>query len=107
MYLRAGSPSRRPHCTIILPSLHNLKYNILFVGRLVFKRYEKMKREAVAAAVKIQKNIRRYEARKAYKELHRSVLILQSALRAIAAHKELRFGIRTKASVIIQVLADN
>ncbi|XP_073223667.1 myosin-9-like isoform X2 [Cicer arietinum] len=71
-------------------------------GRLVFKRYEKMKREAVAAAVKIQKNIRRYEARKAYKELHRSVLILQSALRAIAAHKELRFGIRTKASVIIQ-----
>ncbi|KAI5398296.1 hypothetical protein KIW84_063906 [Lathyrus oleraceus] len=69
-------------------------------GRLAFKLFEKMRREA--AAVKIQKNIRSYEARKAYKELHMSVVTMQTALRAIAARKEFRFGIQTKASIIIQ-----
>lgn len=64
-----------------------------------------MRREA--AAVKIQKNIRSYEARKAYKETHMSVLTMQTALRAIAARKEFRFGIQTKASIIIQVLVKN
>ncbi|AES61248.2 putative myosin ATPase [Medicago truncatula] len=69
-------------------------------GRLAFKLYEKMRREA--AAVKIQKNIRSYETRKAYKKLHMSVLTLQTALRAIAACKEFRFRKQTKASIIIQ-----
>lgn len=58
----------------------------------------------VAAAIKIQKNTRRYEARKAYKKLHASVLTLQTALRAIAARKEFRFRKQTKAAVIIQVI---
>ncbi|WJX19316.1 hypothetical protein P8452_09027 [Trifolium repens] len=69
-------------------------------GRLAFKRYVKIIKEA--SAVKIQKNIRRYEARKAYKELHMSVVTLQTALRAIAARKEYKFEKQTKASVIIQ-----
>jgi myosin-5 len=60
-----------------------------------------------ASAVKIQKNIRRYEARKAYKELHMSVVTLQTALRAIAARKDYKFEKQTKASVIIQVLVKN
>ncbi|WJX12981.1 hypothetical protein P8452_03426 [Trifolium repens] len=69
-------------------------------GRLAFKRYVKIIKEA--SAVKIQKNIRRYEARKAYKELHMSVVTLQTALRAIAARKDYKFEKQTKASVIIQ-----
>lgn len=78
---------------------------MLFVGRLAFKLYEKMRREA--AAVKIQKNIRSYETRKAYKKIHMSVLTFQTALRAIAARKEFRFRKQTKASIIIQVLVVN
>ncbi|GAU21892.1 hypothetical protein TSUD_33890, partial [Trifolium subterraneum] len=69
-------------------------------GRLAFKQYVKLIKEA--SAVKIQKNIRGYEARKAYKELHMSVLTLQTALRAIAARKAFRFEKQTKASIIIQ-----
>lgn len=77
-------------------------YNILFVGRLACKLYENMRKEA--AAVKIQKNTRRYQARRAYKKLHMSALTVQTALRATAARKEFRFRKQTKASIIIQVL---
>lgn len=56
-----------------------------------------------ASAKKIQKNVRRYEARKAYKRVQASGLTLQTALRAIAARKEFRFRKQTKAAVIIQV----
>jgi len=76
-------------------------YYILSIGRLACKLYEHLRREA--AAVKIQKNIRRYEARKAYKELQVSVLTLQRAIRATAARKQFRFRKQTKASIIIQV----
>lgn len=72
------------------------------VGRLACKLYEHLRREA--AARKIQKNVRRYEARKAYKELHVSALTLQTAIRAVAARKKFRFKKQTKASIIIQVL---
>lgn len=61
-----------------------------------------MKREA--AAVKIQKHVRRYEARKGYKKLHISALLLQTGLRAMAARKEFRFRKQTKAATIIQVI---
>ena len=74
------------------------------VGRLACKLYENMRREA--SAVKIQKNVRRYEARKAYTKLHASVLTLQTALRAVAALKEFKFRKQTKASIIIQVRVD-
>ncbi|KAL2345815.1 hypothetical protein Fmac_007100 [Flemingia macrophylla] len=72
----------------------------LWRGRLAFKLYQKMRREA--AAVKIQKNIRKYDARKTYIKLQASVLTLQTALRAITALKEFRFRKKTKASIIIQ-----
>jgi hypothetical protein len=64
-----------------------------------------MRREA--AAVKIQKHVRRHESRKGYIKLHASVLTLQTALRAIAARKEFRFKKQTKASTIIQVIVDS
>jgi hypothetical protein len=72
-----------------------------FVGRLACKVYERIKREA--AARKIQKHIRRYAARTAYKKLHISALLLQTGLRAMVARKEFRFRKRTKAATIIQV----
>ncbi|XLT06428.1 hypothetical protein HN51_045177, partial [Arachis hypogaea] len=56
-----------------------------------------------AAAIKIQKHARRYEARKSYRKLHASVLTLQTALRAVASHKEFKYRKQTKASIIIQM----
>lgn len=61
-----------------------------------------MRREA--AAVKIQKNIRKHEARKTYNKLRVSVLVLQTGIRAMAAHREFRFRRQTKAAIIIQVI---
>ncbi|XP_068495741.1 myosin-11-like isoform X3 [Phaseolus vulgaris] len=72
----------------------------LWRGRLAFKFYKNLRREA--AAVKIQKNIRRYESRKTYTKLKASVLTVQTALRAIASLKEFRFRKQAKASIIIQ-----
>ncbi|KAK7332844.1 hypothetical protein VNO80_29600 [Phaseolus coccineus] len=72
----------------------------LWRGRLAFKFYKNLRREA--AAVKIQKNIRRYESRKSYTKLKASVLTVQTALRAIASLKEFRFRKQAKASIIIQ-----
>ncbi|XP_077248114.1 myosin-11-like [Tasmannia lanceolata] len=69
-------------------------------GRLAFKLYESLRREA--AALKIQKNLRRYESRKAYERLRLSVLVLQTGFRAMTAHNEFRFRKRTKAATIIQ-----
>ncbi|XP_065866734.1 myosin-9-like isoform X2 [Euphorbia lathyris] len=77
----------------------------LWRGRLACKKFEGMKREA--GAIKIQKHVRRYEARKAYKNLHVSALLLQTGLRAIAAHKEYRFKLQTKAATIIQASVDS
>ncbi|XP_047164405.1 myosin-11-like [Vigna umbellata] len=72
----------------------------LWRGRLAFKFYNKLRRDA--AAVKIQKNIRRYGAMKSYTKLKASVLTVQTALRAIASLKEFRFRKQAKASIIIQ-----
>ncbi|XP_062143843.1 myosin-11 [Alnus glutinosa] len=69
-------------------------------GRLAYKRFELLKREA--AALKIQKNVRRHQARKTYRKLHLSVLVLQTGLRSMAAHKEFRFRKQTKAAILIQ-----
>ncbi|XP_059435780.1 myosin-9 isoform X1 [Corylus avellana] len=69
-------------------------------GRLAYKQFELLKREA--AAVKIQKNLRRYQARKTYRKLHLSVLVLQTGLRSMAARTEFRFRKQTKAATLIQ-----
>ena len=60
-----------------------------------------MRREA--AAVKIQKNLRQYFARKLYTTLRSSAIILQTGLRAMTARDDFRFKRQTKASICIQV----
>ena len=54
--------------------------------------------------MKIQKNLRRYQARKIYRKLHLSVLVLQTGLRSMAARSEFRFRKQTKAATFIQVI---
>lgn len=74
---------------------------VLLVGRLACKLFAHLKRQA--AVVKIQKNIRRYQARKRYRKLHLSMLVLQTGLRAMAARRECRLRKRTKAAIYVQV----
>lgn len=97
IYLRSVGTSLLNHSPFSV--IFNI--NDISIGRLACKLFDHLRKEA--AAVKIQKNIRRYESRKAYKELNVSVLILQTAIRAAAARKKFRFKKQTKASVIIQV----
>lgn len=54
--------------------------------------------------MKIQKNVRRYQARKTYRRLHLSVLVFQTGLRSMAARKEFRFRRQTKAAILVQVI---
>lgn len=61
-----------------------------------------MRREA--AAMKIQRNMHRWIARKAYTRLWSSVLVLQTGFRAMEARNEFRFRRKTKASIFIQVI---
>jgi len=56
-----------------------------------------------AAAVKIQKNMRRHKARESYLQLQSAAITLQTGLRAMSACKEFRFRKETKAAVHIQV----
>lgn len=76
----------------------------MFVGRLACKLYERMRREA--AAIKVQKHLRAYQAKKAYTRLKMSVLVLQTGFRAMAARNEFRFRKQTKAATAIQVIID-
>lgn len=55
------------------------------------------------AAIKVQKNWRRYKSKKAYSQLKLSVLVLQTGFRFLAAQNEFRFKKRTKAATVIQV----
>ena len=66
------------------------------------KVYDNIRKQA--AASKIQKNTRRYQAREAYKKLHISVLVLQTGLRTMAARKEFRFRKLNKAATMVQVI---
>lgn len=56
-----------------------------------------------AAALKIQTYFRMNFERKAYKDLYSSSLVIQAALRGMAARKELYFRRQTVAATIIQV----
>lgn len=71
------------------------------VGRLARKLYLSMRRSA--AAVKIQKNLRRHISIKSYKKLQSSAITLQSGLRKMSACNDFRFKKQTKAAIIIQV----
>lgn len=68
---------------------------------LARKVYEMMRREA--AALKAQKNLRKYFARKSYLQLQKSAVTLQAGLRAMSGRKEFRFRKETKAAILIQV----
>ncbi|RLN04175.1 myosin-11-like [Panicum miliaceum] len=69
-------------------------------GRLACKLYDNLRREA--AAIKVQKNQRRHQARRSYKLQYASVLVVQTALRVMAARNEFRFKKQSKAAVTIQ-----
>jgi hypothetical protein len=78
------------------------RYHVLHVlGRLACKLYDNMRREA--AAIKVQKNQRRHQARRSYKLRYASVLVVQTALRAMAARNEFRFKKQSTGAVTIQV----
>lgn len=65
------------------------------------KQYQQLRQEA--AALKIQKNFRRYSARKSHQTVLSSAIKLQTGLRAMTARNEFRLRKKTKAAIIIQV----
>ncbi|XP_059431718.1 myosin-16 [Corylus avellana] len=69
-------------------------------GELARKLYEFLKRNA--AAIKIQRDLRRFLARNDYIRTKFSTLILQTGLRAMVARNEFRYRECTKAATIIQ-----
>ncbi|PIN20245.1 Myosin class V heavy chain [Handroanthus impetiginosus] len=69
-------------------------------GILACKLYKTIKREA--AAIKVQRNTLRYQARKAYNMLRMSVLVIQTGLRTMDARNKFRFRRQTKAATVIQ-----
>ncbi|TVU34255.1 hypothetical protein EJB05_16086, partial [Eragrostis curvula] len=69
-------------------------------GSLARKLYECKRREA--AAIKIQKNLRRHKARESYLQLQAAAITLQTGLRAMSARKEFRFRKETRAAIHIQ-----
>lgn len=74
---------------------------LIIAGQLASKIYESMRREA--SALRIQKDLRMFLARKAYKELCSSALCIQRGMRGLAARNELRLRRQTRAAIIIQV----
>lgn len=71
------------------------------LGMMACKLYEQLRREA--AALKIQKNFRRFMGRKSYLTVRSSAMTIQTGLRAMKARNEFRLRKQTKASIIIQV----
>lgn len=70
-------------------------------GYLARSVYEGMRREA--AALKIQRNLLMFLARKAYTEIFSAAVSVQAGMRGMVARKELCFRRQTKAAIIIQV----
>ena len=71
------------------------------VGHLARHVYQGMRREA--SSQMIQRHLRMYLARKAYKELYCSAVSIQTGMRGLTARNELRFRRQTRAAIIIQV----
>ncbi|KAK8980870.1 hypothetical protein V6N11_048000 [Hibiscus sabdariffa] len=69
-------------------------------GRLACKVFGSKRSQA--AALKIQKNTRRYQSRQAYKKLHVSALVIQTGMRAMAARTEIRSRNLNKAATLVQ-----
>ena len=60
-----------------------------------------MRREA--AALRIQRDLRMFLARKAYTEIFSAAVSVQAGMRGMVARNELCFRRQTKAAIIIQV----
>lgn len=74
---------------------------MLITGQLTRQIYEGMRREA--SSLMIQRDLRMFLARKAYKELHSSAVFIQTGMRGMASRIELRFRRQTRAAIILQV----
>ncbi|KAF4387174.1 hypothetical protein G4B88_024746 [Cannabis sativa] len=72
----------------------------LFIGKMARNSYKTKKREV--AAVKIQKNLRRTLARKDYKQIKSSAIVLQTGLRAMVSRDEFRFRRQSNAAIVLQ-----
>lgn len=74
---------------------------VLIAGQLARTVYESMRREA--SCLRIQRDLRMYLAKKAYKDMCFSAVCIQTGMRGMAARNELRFRRQTRASILIQV----
>ncbi|KAM6565183.1 hypothetical protein CsatB_025181 [Cannabis sativa] len=72
----------------------------LFIGKMARNSYKTKKREV--AAVKIQKNLRRTLARKDYKQIKSSAIVLQTGLRAMVSRDEFRSRRQSNAAIVLQ-----
>ncbi|KAI3517097.1 hypothetical protein L1887_16304 [Cichorium endivia] len=68
--------------------------------RLARRRFEALQR--IAAAIKIEKHVRKWRAWVAYTRLRLSVLTIQTCVRAVEARKRFRFRKETNAAIKIQ-----
>ncbi|KAM6592253.1 hypothetical protein CsatA_014858 [Cannabis sativa] len=73
---------------------------VLFIGKMARNSYKTKKREV--AAVKIQKNLRRTLARKDYKQIKSSAIVLQTGLRAMVSRDEFRSRRQSNAAIVLQ-----
>lgn len=78
-----------------------LRASLLIAARLACKLHGFLRQQA--AALKIQKNIRCYFARRTYSQLCLSAITLQTGLRTMAARNEFNSRNQNKASIHIQV----
>ncbi|EXC31921.1 Myosin-J heavy chain [Morus notabilis] len=78
----------------------SIRVQAFWRGELARKLYNKRKREA--AAVKIQKNLRRCVARKDFHRIKSSAIVLQTGLRAMVSRDDFRYRRQSKAAVILQ-----
>ncbi|KAI7742851.1 hypothetical protein M8C21_027864, partial [Ambrosia artemisiifolia] len=69
-------------------------------GRLAGKRFQELRR--ITAAIKIEKQFRKYHASKVYSKLRVSTLKMQATIRAMKAWKEFKRKKQTKAIIKMQ-----
>jgi hypothetical protein len=81
--------------------MHILRVPLIIAARLACKLHGFLRQQA--AALKIQKNIRCYFARRTYSQLCLSAITLQTGLRTMAARNEFNARNQNKASIQIQV----
>lgn len=76
-------------------------YTLLIAGEIARIVHKKLKIEA--AALRFQKNFRRYIARKSFVTIRSSAIVLQTGFRAMIARNEFRLRRQTKAAIVFQV----